>query len=502
MGLPSRRTAAAWRSLPSAVVSGIAVGALAAGALGALAGLADLTDGGTDAAPLLLTGIAATLPGWLLYRGVRRPHRHQAGDILTGVTAAFLAMVAVGALLYLATGAHGAFDDAVFESAAGFSTTAMTLLDVEELGRGVLLFRAASQWVGGLGALLLGIAILPALSVGRELADRRRGMGRKPLAPSGGTAARNVLGLYGSFTLLMFLGYLVAGVGFVGSLVLAASTVSTGGFVGPGDPLADAGVQWLAIGGMVVAGASLVVIWRLLTRQWGGIRRAAEFRAYLVFLVAGSLLLAWWTDAAGWSEWRQAIFTLVSAATTTGFPSNPVGAWAAVAPVFLLMAAAVGPMTGSTGGGFQIFRLLGLLKLAQRELMRQLHPSLVARIRIGGLVLSEATVGRIVLQQFLFVAVLIGTTGAVAVLGLDLATALAAGVHAAASAGPVRALDGGVLDPADWSRPVRLALVPAMVVGRLALYPALLAAGTAATAIRDRLRLRRRLVARRAERVG
>ena len=338
MGLPSRRTgAAAWRSLPSAVVSGIAVGALAAGALGALAGLADLTDGGADAAPLLLTGVAATLPGWLLYRGVSRPHRHQAGDILTGVTTAFLAMVAVGALLYLATGAHGAFDDAVFESAAGFSTTAMTLLDVEELGRGVLLFRAASQWVGGLGALLLGIAILPALSVGRELADRRRGMGRKPLAPSGGTAARNVLGLYGSFTLLMFLGYLVAGVGFIGSLVLAASTVSTGGFVGPGDPLAGAGVQWVAIGGMVVAGASLVVIWRLLTRQWGGIRRAAEFRAYLLFLVAGSLLLAWWTDAAGWSEWRQAVFTLVSAATTTGFPSDPVGAWAAVAPVFLLV---------------------------------------------------------------------------------------------------------------------------------------------------------------------
>ncbi len=214
-------------------------------ALGAaLAGLADLTDGGADAAPLLLTGVAATLPGWLLYRGVSRPHRHQAGDILTGVTTAFLAMVAVGALLYLATGAHGAFDDAVFESAAGFSTTAMTLLDVEELGRGVLLFRAASQWVGGLGALLLGIAILPALSVGRELADRRRGMGRKPLAPSGGTAARNVLGLYGSFTLLMFLGYLVAGVGFIGSLVLAASTVSTGGFVGPGDPLATCCSSW------------------------------------------------------------------------------------------------------------------------------------------------------------------------------------------------------------------------------------------------------------------
>jgi trk system potassium uptake protein TrkH len=172
----------------------------------------------------------------------------------------------------------------------------------------------------------------------------------------------------------------------------------------------------------------------------------------------------------------------------------------AAAPVLLLLVAAVGPMTGSAGGGFQVFRLLGLLQLARRELMRQLHPSIVARIRIGGLVLSEASVGRIVLQQFLFVAVVVGTTGVVATLGLDLATALAVGVHAAATAGPVRALDGTLLDPAAWSRPVRLALVPAMVIGRMALYPALVALGTAATGVRDRLRPRRRWIAFRSER--
>jgi trk system potassium uptake protein TrkH len=156
-------------------------------------------------------------------------------------------------------------------------------------------------------------------------------------------------------------------------------------------------------------------------------------------------------------------------------------------------------MTGSAGGGFQVFRMLGLVKLARRELMRQLHPNLVARIRIGGLVLSEASVGRIVLQQFLFVAVVVGTTGAVAILGPDLATALAAGVHATATAGPIRALDGTLLDPTAWSRPVRLALVPAMLIGRLALYPALVALGTASTGVRDRLRLRRRWVGRKSE---
>ena len=309
-----------------------------------------------------------------------------------------------------------------------------------------------------------------------------------------------MLQLYSGFTLLLVGGYLAAGADCVGSVVLAVSTASTGGFVGPGQPLADPAVQWVAIFGMFVAGASLVIVWRLVTLQWKGVRRSSELRVYLFLLIGGTLLLGWWSEASGPDEWRETLFTLLSAATTTGFPMEAVGPWAAAAPVLLLLVAAVGPMTGSAGGGFQVFRMLGLVKLAHRELMRQLHPSLVARIRIGGLVLSEASVGRIVLQQFLFIAVVVGTTGAVAILGPDLATALAAGVHATATAGPIRALDGTLLDPTAWSRPVRLALVPAMLIGRLALYPALVALGTAATGIRDKLRLRRRWVTMKAER--
>jgi trk system potassium uptake protein TrkH len=490
----------AWGSVSSAVATGASVGILVGSVLGLLSGLLDLTGSGEDSRALLIaSGVSGLGSAWLLSL-VRRPRRHRTADILTGVTVAFLGMVLVGTLLYLVTGTLTRPEDALFESAAGFSTTALTILDADTLGRGMLLFRAGSQWVGGLTALLLGVAILPALSTGRELADRRRDGGRRPLAPSGGAAARNVLRLYTGFTLLLVAGYLVAGAGCVGSVVLAASTASTGGFVGPGRPLADPAVQVVAMLGMAVAGASLVIVWRVVTRQWAGIRRSAELRAYLGLLIGGTLLLGWWSQASGFDEWRETLFTLLSAATTTGFPMDPVGPWMAAAPVLLLLVAAVGPMTGSAGGGFQVFRLLGLLQLARRELMRQLHPSIVARIRIGGLVLSEASVGRIVLQQFLFVAVVVGTTGVVATLGLDLATALAVGVHAAATAGPVRALDGTLLDPAAWSRPVRLALVPAMVIGRMALYPALVALGTAATGVRDRLRPRRRWIAFRSER--
>ena len=489
-----------WGSLSSAVATGGAVGVLVASLLGVLSGLLDLTGSGDDTTALLVTGGLSGVGSAALLSRIRRPRRHGLADILTGITLAFLGMILVGSVLYLVTGTLERPDDALFEAAAGFSTTALTTLDVDTLGRGILLFRAGSQWIGGMVALLLGVAVLPALSSGRELADRRRNGGRRPLAPSGAVAARNVLCLYTGFTLLLVVGFAIAGAGCIGSVVLAASTASTGGFVGPGQPLADPAVQVVAMLGMAVAGASLVIVWRVLTGQWAGIRRSSELRAYLGLLIGGTLLLGWWSQAGGFDEWRETLFTLLSAATTTGFPMDPVGPWMAAAPVLLLLLAAVGPMTGSAGGGFQIFRMLGLVKLARRELMRQLHPSIVARIRIGGLVLSEASVGRIVLQQFLFVAVVVGTTGAVAILGLDLATALAVGVHATATAGPIRALDGTLLDPTAWSRPVRLALVPAMLIGRLALYPALVALGTAATGVRDRLRLRRRWVSLMAER--
>jgi len=152
----------------------------------------------------------------------------------------------------------------------------------------------------------------------------------------------------------------------------------------------------------------------------------------------------------------------------------------------------VGPMTGSPGGGFQILRLRILLNIATREMVRQLHPRVVARVRLGGRVATESTVRQATVVQFVFVAVLFATALVVATLGLDIVAALSASVHAVSTAGPVRSLDGSILDPSGWPRPARLALLPAMVSGRLFLYPAAVAGGTLLIELGNQLRLRRR----------
>ena len=246
---------------------------------------------------------------------------------------------------------------------------------------------------------------------------------------------------------------------------------------------------------MAIAGTSLVVLWRLGVGRSRNLLRSTELQAYLGLLVVAPAAFLLWTDGSGVDGIRRAVFTVTASVTTTGFPASPGGTWAPAAPVLLLGLVSIGPMTASTGGGFQILRHRILTRVAVRELLRQLHPSAIITARLGGRVAAEETLTKVVVTQFLFVSVLFGTAVVVATAGLDMATALAAAVHAISTAGPVRALDGSLVDVGAWPTTVRLALVPAMVIGRLSVYPAIVALGAGTTLIRDRVRLRRRLMA-------
>lgn len=488
--MPVNVSTARWSPFMSAIATACSVGTLAVAALALLAGFLDLATSNSKAVPLISLSVVLTVGALCILRRLERPSHHRPGEILTAITLGFLTMVGLGAVVYLLTDSTDSLGDALFESSAGFSTTAFSLLIPENLGTGMMVFRTGTQWLGGLGALLLGIAVLPSFSVGRELADHRRGEGRKPLAPSGEIAAHNVFRLYTGLTVVLFFAYFFVNKELLPSVVLAVSTVSTGGFVGAGDPLRNSGVQIVGILGMIVSGASLIVIWRILTGQWSRIARSSEFRAYLFILLSGILFVGLGSEAQGLEEWRVATFTFVSSITTTGFALPPAGVWNEVLPALLLLAILIGSMTGSTSGGFQVFRILGLIRLAQREIMRQLHPRLVAKIRVGKTSLSEETVGRILLQLFLFIAVIATTALFVAVSGVDLITSLSAAVHATASAGPVRSPDGTLLNPIDWTQITRLTLIPAMILGHLALYPALIAVGSGISQIKKSIHLK------------
>ncbi len=491
----STSTGRRWASWTSAGALAAVVALGAAGLLATVAGLVDLVGAGDDTAVLLVVGGLLGVGAGLLRAGSRPAERIRDADVLVATVGALVGVIVLVAGLLLATGAApvtaSGLVDALADATAAGTTTAIGVLHPALDDHGGRFLLAGAQWLGGLGALMVGVAILPFFGAGREFADRSRRGGRRPMTPDQATAVRNILAIHGSVSVLTWVAYAVAGAAPFDALLLAMATASTGGR-SVGAQLDTSALQWVAIGGMGVAGTSLVVLWRLVHGRARNLLRSDELQIYVGLVVVGTLLFLLWTDGGGADGLRGAAFTVTSALTTTGFPSAPGGTWAPAAPVLVLGLASIGPMVGSAGGGFQILRHRILAQSAVREMLRQLHPRSLTLVRLGGRVADEDTLSKVVVTQFLFVSVLFATALVVAVGGLDLATALGAAVHAISTAGPVRTLDGAVVDPATWPDGVRLALLPAMVIGRLSVYPAFVAVGAGVTVVRDRARIRRR----------
>ena len=490
---PRTGRGASWPSWAAATAWSIAVALGATGLLAVTAGLVDLLGNGDDTTALLVVGGAAGLLASVITVWVRPPDRIRDADVLCAIAGSLVLFICTVSGLFLLVDPGTGLADALFRATTTATTTALEASPVDPTDHAVRFLVGGAQWLGGIGALLLAVAVLPFFGVGREFADRSRRGGRRPMATDPATATRHLAIVHGLASAFTLIGFLLVGVAPFDAVLLAMATASTGGLVSSPD-LESAAAQWVAVIGMAIAGTSLVVLWRLGVGQVRSLPRSTELRAYLGLLTVGSLLFLLWTDGSGVDGIRRAAFTVTAAVTTTGFPSTPGGNWAPAAPVLLLGLVSIGPMTGSVGGGFQILRHRILARVATRELLRQLHPRAVIPARLGGQIAAEDTMARVVVTQFLFVSVLFLTAAVVASLGLDLATALGAAVHAISTAGPVRSLDGTLVDVGSWPTGIRLALLPAMVVGRLSVYPAMVALGAGMRLIRDRVRLRRRLV--------
>lgn len=486
-----------WSQFLAAASPALIVVLAATAALAIAAGLVDLAGDGDDTKVLLLIGTLVGLAAALGHVRIHASERVRDTDVLVVTSLALACFVLGVAGLLRVTDTASTALDALTEAMAAGTTTALGTVEVASADHGGRLLIAGAEWLGGLGALLVGVAILPFFGAGREFADRSRRGGRRPMSPDQASAVRHLLVIYALVSTATCLAFWLAGSAPFDSVLLAMATASTGGLA-VGARLDTAALEWVAIGGMTLAGTSVVVLWRLGRGRAQNLIRSGELRIYLGLLVVGTGLFLFWTDGSGPDGIRRAAFTVTAALTTTGFPSAPGGTWAPAAPILILGLVSVGPMVGSAGGGLQILRHRILAQVALREMLRQLHPRSLLLVRLGGRVAAEDTLSRVVVTQFLFVGVLFVTAVVVAIIELDLPTALAAAVHATSTAGPVRTLDGHVLDPSSWPAGVRLGLLPAMLIGRLSIYPAFVTAGVGAALVRDRSRIRRRWLARRA----
>lgn len=474
------------------------VAALACAALAASAACAGLITDQRDVVGFGLVAIVLAALGAGLVQLCRVPHRLRSSTAFVGVVAVWATFVTISTGVYIVLDVFGTLDDAIFESVAGFTTTAATVVpDPEELSRAVLLWRAGTQWLGGLAALLFVVAVLPSIGVGGLDVTTVPGRYSGTSLQSRKTTSQltRLSGLYVVLTGAGIVLYLVGGMGPFDAVTYAATTISTGGFAnhaGSFGHFRSTTVEWAGIGGMALGGANMALLFRGLRQHSAStVWKSFELRAYVFVLVAGSAVVALTTVPAGGfthESIRRAIFHVASAASTTGHFVGGWAPWDTGPQVLLLAIMGVGAMSGSAGGGFRLVRVLALLGYLRRELVLQVHPRAVSPVRVGNTTVSDALVSRMIGYQAQYL--LVAALGAVVVAacGGELVTSVSAAISAIANVGPalgdLTPGSGGVL---GLPRPARAALMPLMLLGRLEIAPVLVGAAVAGASIRARV---------------
>jgi len=416
--------------------------------------------------------VAGVLGGLLLKLGVRQaePTRREA---LLGVLLLWSGVPLVGAIPF----AHGGLTvlNAIFESMSGFTTTGATvLLDFESFPKSLFMWRALTQWIGGVGIIVLFIAVFPQLAIaGRQLFFAEApGPTEERLTPRLRHTASAVLVVYSGLTSLCIIGYLLAGMSVYEAVAHAFTTLSAGGFSPNG--LSFAGyatpaIDWVAIIFMAFAGANFALQYRAVTGKPLDLLRDSEFRAYLSIVLIGALLLI---IALGGryplvEAVRHGLFQSLSIITTTGYASADFAAWPIPAQAVLVALMFVGGSAGSAAGGIKVARWLIVSRHAARELRHTLHPRAVVPLRVGQRTVPEEVLRAVAAFITLYIGLFAVTTLVLVWLGADFVTALTAAIACIGNIGPGLGAAGPMLNFAELHPVSRGLLTFGMYAGRL-----------------------------------
>lgn len=376
----------------------------------------------------------------------------------------------------------GSFIDSFFEAVSGFTTTGATLIaDVEVLPRGLLLWRAFTQWLGGMGIIVLFLAILPRFGFRSMTMFKAEIPGpiAERVVPRVVQTARSLWIIYVSLTLAQIIMMMICGVGFFDSLAHALTTMPTGGFSTYNASIAafnNPAAEIVVILFMLFAGINFVLFFRL-SRGDFKIIKDPELRFYLLVTAAAILLvtlnLYMHTDEPFLLLLRQSSFQVVSMITTTGYATADFNAWPHFSRLFLLMLMFIGACGGSTGGSIKQVRWMLMIKYSFRELYRLVHPSAISSVKLGEQHVSEEILRPVMAFSLLYFFLTALAAMALAFMGLDLETSISAVAATIGNVGPGLAAVGPmhtfqVIPPIG-----RILLSVMMIIGRLEVFTVL-----------------------------
>jgi len=424
--------------------------------------------------------LAAGILIWLPVHRSRKDLRLRDGFL---VVAAFWTVLGTfgAAPLYFADGLSLSFTDAVFESMSGLTTTGATILTgLDELPVSILYYRQQLQWLGGMGIIVLAVAVLPMLGVGGMQLYRAETPGPvkdTKLTPRITETAKALWYVYAAFTVACMVGYRLAGMGWFDALCHAFSTVAIGGFSTHDASIGyfDSGlIDSVAIVFMFIAGINFSLhffAWRYVSIKHYA--KDPEFRAYAAVLITVSVIVVFTLyQFRGFNDPGQTlingVFQAVSIATTTGFTTENFSLWPAALPVLLIFASFIGGCAGSTAGGIKVIRWLLIYKQGAREVARLVHPNAEIPVKLGSTAIQPRVVDAV--WGFFSVYVVAFSVMLLAMMstGLDQVTAFSAVAASLNNLGPgLGDVASGFMSLPDTAKWIS---VVGMLLGRLEIF--------------------------------
>ncbi len=439
------------------------------------------SEGSTALAFVASALCSAALGGLLMALGKGNGELYRKEGILIVVLGWVLAS-ALGALPYLFSGAMASPVDALFESASGFTTTGSTIFaDIAAQDRGVLFWRSFTQWLGGMGIIVLFVALLPELGPGARFLYKLEvpGPTAEGLSPRIRDTAAVLWRLYIFLTAAQTGLLMACGLSLYDALTHTFTTLSTGGFSPRNESVAafegTPAVSLIIIFFMILAGGNFSLYFGIrLGRGWN-LLRDPEFRLYLIIIGVASLAITWQLLSSGTYQAPggaavAGLFQVVSVMTTTGFATADFEVWPVFSKVLLLGLMFVGGCAGSTAGSMKVMRMVIGLKSAMREVRYTFRPNTMAAIFIGGKAVPDPIVRSVAGFFVLFITCWGMGTVLLTLDGHSLITSATAAIATLGNVGPGLERVGPVENFAFFSDWAKLLMVLLMLVGRLEVY--------------------------------
>jgi trk system potassium uptake protein TrkH len=433
----------------------------------------------------LVSLLVTVIPSLLLLVIIKRDRiriTHRSGLAAAGISWFLTPLCA--AVPFMLSGEIGGPTDCYFESVSGFTTTGSSILQtIEPISHAVLLWRALTQWLGGMGIVLVTVAFFSFLGVGATSLYQAEVPGLKDdkLFPRIATVARTLWLTYIILSVLEVLLLVLGGMTLFDAFCHMCTTMATGGFstrTASIGAFGSAYLQWVIIAFMFIAGTNFSLHATVFSHRGLSYVRDSEFRFYLGVVLASTALICVSRLLSAPIERvelfvRESAFAVVSTITTTGFATCDYEQWAKVTHVPMMVMVTlmfVGGCGGSTGGGIKCIRILLLLKMAHREILRVIHPRALHNVRLQGRTVPDDALRATAALAFLWIAFAVVASLAVTLTGLDFVTAVTGVAATLNNVGPGFGTVGPAENFAHIPAAAKWVFIVCMIVGRLEIF--------------------------------